>query len=111
VKNDNVAIQVFYFFSVLAGLMCLLFACLNFSEINHIQNNNPDFYVFLPQKQGLYYSSIWACVFTLLFGGLCYGYIKKSGKAVAVAMVSIIVSLVLSVYLYHYLTDFAEYGV
>ena len=110
-KDNSVKVQLLYFFAVLMGLLCFGLSILNFFEIKNIQQNNPEFYLFLPKTQGLTYSVSCSIVFTTLFVVLCRGMIKRNRITVIRASLGILLSTGLSIFLYHLLTNFIEFGI
>ncbi len=112
-KNTSVAVQLLYFISGLIGLSGLCFAYNNIAEfiVIHFLNYKSYFYLFLSTEKATYYSLFWGLVHILLFLFLCYGYLKKSRKVVIVSCIGLLLSIFISIYLYHFLTNFIEYSI
>ena len=108
-SDNKVSVQLFYFFALLMGLLCLWLIAINFAEVKNIQRNMPDIYLFLPKKQGIIYSVSWGVIFTILFTILCLGFIKQKRAIVFRTAILIFLCWPLSAYLYHFLTHFISF--
>ncbi len=109
-SGKSVKIQIYYFFSVLMGLWCAALCYMNYCEIRNFQNNNPDLYVFLPKKEGLIFAVTSGIVFLILLVILSFGFIKRKNRIVFRTALIMFLFWGLSVFLYHLVSGFTEFG-